>query len=53
MRRRDKAGDKAVKAQRPRTVGRRNAPNAAHTAVPNIEERYRLVIEAVAEGIYE
>jgi PAS domain S-box-containing protein len=45
MRQRDKAGDKAVNA--------RNAPNAAHTAVPNIEERYRLVIEAVAEGIYE
>jgi two-component system NtrC family sensor kinase len=45
MRRRDKAGDKAVNA--------RNAPNAARTAVPNIEERYRLVIEAVAEGIYE
>jgi PAS domain S-box-containing protein len=53
MRRRDKAGDTAVKAQRPRTGGRRNAPNAARTAVPNIEERYRLVIEAVAEGIYE
>ena len=53
MKRRDKVGDKAVKAQPPRTVGRRNAPNAARTAVPNIEERYRLVIEAVAEGIYE
>ena len=53
MRQRDKAGDKAVKAQPPRTVERRNAPNAARTAVPNIEERYRLVIEAVAEGIYE
>jgi two-component system, NtrC family, sensor kinase len=53
MRRRDKAGGTAVKAQRPRTGGRRNAPNAARTAVPNIEERYRLVIEAVAEGIYE
>ena len=53
MRRQDKAGDKAVKAQRPRTVGRRNAPNAARTAVPDVEERYRLVIEAVAEDIYE
>ena len=32
---------------------RRNAPTAAHTPAPNSEERYRLVIEAVAEGIYE
>src|ERR1019366_10256197 len=32
---------------------RHNAPTAARTPAQNNEERYRLVIEAVAEGIYE
>ena len=53
MRRRDKAGGNTVKAQRHKTLKRRNAPKAARASVPNTEERYRLVIEAVAEGIYE
>ena len=53
MRRRDKAGGKAAKTQRPKTLKRRNALKVARTPAPNTEERYRLVIEAVAEGIYE
>ena len=53
MRRRDKAGGKAAKAQRSKTLKRRNAAKAARTLAPNTEDRCRLVIEAVAEGIYE
>ena len=51
MRRRDKAGGKAIKTQRHKTLKRRIAPKVA--PAPNTEERYRLVIEAIAEGIYE
>jgi two-component system, NtrC family, sensor kinase len=54
MRRPDEAGGKAVKAQRRKTLKRRSAPKAARDAFGlNTEERYRLVIEAIAEGIYE
>ena len=53
MRRRDKAGGKAEKTQRPKTLRRGNTPTAVHTPALNPEERYRLVTEAVAEGIYE
>jgi PAS domain S-box-containing protein len=45
--------DKTLKAQRGKTLMRRRNTAKARTAVPNIEERYRLVIEAVAEGVYE
>jgi PAS domain S-box-containing protein len=53
MRRRDKTGGKLAKTQRPETLKRRIALKVARTPAPNTEERYRLVIEAIAEGIYE
>ena len=45
--------DKTVKAQRGKTLMRRNIAKVAHAPALNAEARYRLVIEAVAEGIYE
>src|SRR5262245_59529073 len=52
MQRRGASGEpgKSRRMTRPKS---RKAPTAARTPAPNTEERYRLVIEAVAEGIYE
>jgi PAS domain S-box-containing protein len=52
MSRRANTDGKAAKTQRHKTLKRRIAPKVARTPAPN-RERYRLVIEAIAEGIYE
>ena len=52
MQRRGESGQPA-KAQRTTKPKASKASPAARTPAPNTEERYRLVIEAVAEGIYE
>jgi two-component system, NtrC family, sensor kinase len=52
MSRRANTDGKTAKTQRHKTLKRRIAPKVARTPAPN-RERYRLVIEAIAEGIYE
>jgi two-component system, NtrC family, sensor kinase len=55
MARRGKAGGRAVRGRRRIAIGAklRGAPTGARASILNEKERYRLVIEAVAEGIYE
>jgi PAS domain S-box-containing protein len=53
MQRRGESGQAGEGAARDYVPTVRKASTAERASAPNTEERYRLVIEAVAEGIYE
>ena len=54
MRRRDKAGSKAAKLQRPKTLKRRNAPKVAHRRKPSaadVDDKIALLEHKLNEAL--